>query len=71
MRESTVVTPLRRLRKEAGLTQKDLAQISGVNSRQIQRIELGESRIENITLENALALAGALGVSVESLIATE
>ena len=59
---------LKELRKERGLTQIQLAQMSGVNSRQIQRIENSESDIENVTLRNALALAKALGVSVEDLL---
>lgn len=59
---------LKELRKERGMTQIQLAQMSGVNSRQIQRVENGESDIGNVTLRNALALAKALGVSVEDLL---
>lgn len=58
---------LEELRKERGLTQVQLAELSGVNSRQIQRVENGESDMGNVTLRNALALAKALGVSVEEL----
>lgn len=60
--------PLTRYRKERGLTQKQLADLSGVNSRQIQRIESGSSKAENLTLKNALALAKALGIKPEDLI---
>ena len=61
-------TPLRRLRLAAGLTQAQLAAASGVNPRQIQRVESGASKAENLTLKNAVALAAALGVGVEDLI---
>lgn len=59
---------LRELRQKAGLTQKELAIRSGVNIRQIQRVELGTSQIENVTLVNAKRLADALGVKIEDLI---
>lgn len=59
--------PLRRLRLAAGLTQAQLATASGVNPRQIQRVENGESKAENLTLKNAVALAAALGVGAEEL----
>lgn len=59
---------LRELRLKAGLTQKELAIRSGVHSRQIQRVELGTSRIENLTLINAKRLADALGVPIEELL---
>lgn len=59
---------LRRLRKAAGLTQKQLAEASGVHARQIQRVESGDSAAANLTLQNALALAAALGVRPEELI---
>lgn len=58
---------LKELRRERGLTQFQLAKLSGVNSRQIQRVENGESEMGNVTLKNALALAKALGVAVEDL----
>lgn len=62
------LVPLARYRKERGLTQKQLAALSGVNSRQIQRIEAGESKAENLTLKNALAIAKALEIKPEDLI---
>lgn len=66
--ESKSTAPLYRLRKERGMTQAQLAAASGVNSRQIQRVELGTSKAENLTLKNALALADALEVDVRELI---
>lgn len=61
-------TPLRRLRLAAGLTQAQLAAASSVNPRQIQRVESGASKAENLTLKNAVALASALGIKPEDLI---
>lgn len=45
-----------------------LSDASGVNIRQIARIEGGESKMSNVTLGNALALADALGVDVRELL---
>lgn len=59
---------LRELRQKAGLTQLQLAEKSGVNARQIRRVELGTSQIENVTLINAKRLADALGVGIEELL---
>jgi transcriptional regulator with XRE-family HTH domain len=55
-------------RAELGMTQKQLAEKSGINIRQIQRIESGETALRNITLANAIALANALDVPVEDLL---
>lgn len=62
------VSQLRRLRNAAGMTQTQLSQASGVNARQIRRVESGDSDAANLTLRNALALAAALGVCPEELI---
>ena len=59
---------LKSARKAAGLTQQELSERSGVNVRQIQRIENGESQIGNISLANAVKLADALGIHVRDLI---
>lgn len=56
------------LRKRGGITQKALAAAAGINIRQIQKLESGEIRAENLTLKNALALAAALGVEPKDLI---
>lgn len=55
-------------RIKAGMTQAQLAEKSGVNVRQIQRVELGESEAGNLTASNLIALADALGVDVKSLV---
>lgn len=58
---------LKEFRTAAGLNQGELAQLSGVNIRQIQRVEGGTSDINNLTAKNLLALANALGVAPEEL----
>lgn len=60
--------PLQEARARAGLTQQQLADISGVNVRQIRRVELGESRAGNMTAVNLQAIADALGVDIRDLI---
>lgn len=51
-----------------GMTQKELAEKSGINIRQIQKYESGEYDIGNMTLENAIALADALGCEMRDLL---
>lgn len=55
-------------RSLAGLTQKELAEKSGINIRQIQKYESGEYDVGNMTLKNALALAEALECEVNDLL---
>ena len=55
-------------REEKDMTQKQLADASGVNIRQLQRIENGEGDMSNVTLGNAVTLAAALGVDVKELL---
>ena len=52
----------------AELTQAQLAQKSGVNIRQIQRVELGEAEAGNLTAKNLIAIADALGVDARELL---
>ena len=56
---------MRSLRMRAGLTQHELAERSGVSRTAIASIETGQR--SGITLDNALRLADALGISVEVL----
>lgn len=65
---TVVLTGLKELRLAAGLTQQQLAAESGVNIRQIQRVESGSSDAGNLTARNLLAIADALGVDPHSLI---
>lgn len=58
------MTMLERLRREQGLDQKDLAARAGVAQSTVSRAESGGK----LTLDTALGLAKALGVSVEALL---
>ena len=62
------ITKLEWSRRMAELTQSELAKKSGVNIRQIQRVELGEAEAGNLTAKNLLAIADALGVDVRALL---
>lgn len=56
------------IRTEKGMTQSKLAELSGINARQIRKIETGEIKTRNITVGTITALARALGVGIEELI---
>ena len=62
------ITKLEWSRRMADMTQAELAQKSGVNIRQIQRVELGEAEAGNLTAKNLLAIADALGVDISELL---
>lgn len=62
------VNSIRAARLKAGLTQHQLAAASGVNVRQIQRVELGSSDAGNLTARNLLAIADSLGIDPHDLI---
>lgn len=51
---------IKKMRKEKGMTQKQLAEAIGVNIRWVQKVEAGEVNIENITFLNAIKLIRAL-----------
>lgn len=55
--------PIAYLRTQHGMTQRQLADAAGMNIRQVQKLESGETLVENTTVKNALAIAAALGVS--------
>lgn len=59
---------VRRFRQLAGLTQYELADLSGLSFRAIQRVEDGSSRPRSDTIE---ALAKAMKVSVSALLVDE
>ena len=52
------------LRKERGLSQEELAELSGLDRTYISGIERG---LRNVALRNIEALANALGVSIAEL----
>lgn len=62
------ITKMEWSRRVAGLTQAQLAEASGVNIRQIQRVELGEAEAGNLTAKNLIAIADALGVDARELL---
>lgn len=62
------ITKLEWSRRVEGLTQAQLAEASGVNIRQIQRVELGEAEAGNLTAKNLIAIADALDVDIRRLI---
>lgn len=62
------ITKLEWSRRMAELTQSELAKKSGVNIRQIQRVELGEAEAGNLTAKNLIAIADALGVDARELL---
>jgi transcriptional regulator with XRE-family HTH domain len=63
---STVGKRLRAFRERAGLSQNQLAQLSGVTRTSIIFLENG--RRQDITTQTAILLADALGISVDELI---
>lgn len=59
---------LKELRKLCGMTQKELAEKSGVNIRQIQKYESGEYALDNMTTKTADAISRAFGCSIDDLV---
>lgn len=66
--EEKYKSPLKFQRVAVGMTQAQLAEASGVNIRQIQRVESGRSKEENMTVKNLLAIADVLGIDPHYLI---
>lgn len=62
------ITKLEWTRRAAEMTQAELAAKSGVNVRQLQKVEAGEIETGNMTARNLIALADALGVDARDLI---
>jgi transcriptional regulator with XRE-family HTH domain len=57
---------VKELRNKAGLSQRDLAELSNISNAEISRIETGNR--QNISIKSIQALAPHLGVSIEHLI---
>ena len=53
---------IKQLRTAAGMTQRELAEKADVNIRQIQKYEVDQPEIGNVSLRITIALADALGV---------
>lgn len=62
------ITKLEWARRMAGMTQTELAAKSGVNIRQIQRVEIGEAEAGNLTAKNLIAISDALDVDAKKLL---
>lgn len=58
---------VREWRQIRNWTQNELAQRAQVDISQIQRLEYGERKLENMTLKAALNIANALGVRIEQI----
>lgn len=67
-RISNNLSNVKSLRVSRGITQKELAEISNINIRQIQKYEYGEYDTGKMMLRNAIALADALECDVRELI---
>lgn len=63
-----MINHVKTYRKKQGLTQSDLANRAGLNIRQIQKVENGEVKTENITLKTIQAIAQALNAKIDDLI---
>lgn len=59
---------LKEIRESKGITQKALAELSGVNPRTVQNFEQGKSDINKASVIKVYALAKALDCAVEDLI---
>ena len=59
---------LKELRKNKGLTQKALSDLTGIPLNTLQKYEYGQYNIKNMTLIKAITIAKALGVKAEDLI---
>ena len=67
-RNSSDCSPLKRQRKIAGLTQKQLAELAGVKIRMIQAYEQYDQDISKAEVATVMRLSKCLGCSVEDLI---
>ena len=58
---------IKKLRLVRGYTQQVLAEYACMTEAQLQRIEEGKVKVENLSLKTALSLAKALGVEIEEI----
>lgn len=58
---------IKKLRLVRGITQQELAEYACMTEGQLQRIEEGKVKVENLSLKTALSLAKALGVEIEEI----
>lgn len=65
--ESYIANPLQQARKAAGLTQKQLAEITGIPLTLIQKLENGTREMAKVNVGYALKIARALSTTAEAL----
>lgn len=65
--ESYIANPLQRARKAAGLTQKQLAETTGIPLTLICKLENGTREMAKVNVGYALKIARALGTTAEAL----
>lgn len=61
-------TELKQARKAKGLTQKELAEVTGINLRTLQHYEQGSKDLNLAAAITVYAIADALGVKIEDLL---
>ena len=59
---------LKKIRESKGFTQKELAEKSGINIRQIQHYEQGTHNINGASVTTALKIADALDTDVRDIL---
>lgn len=62
------INPIKHAREAIGMTQKQLAEATGLNLRTIQKLENGERDILSMEVRNLLSLAKALEVELWALL---
>lgn len=58
---------IRKMRKEKELTLHQLSVLSGVSVTQIQGVETGKIKLENMTVKNFMKICNALNVRPEEI----
>ena len=61
-------TNLQKARQAAGLSQSQLAEKAGISLRTLQHYEIGDKNIRKAAVETVIALAEALGCSINDII---
>lgn len=61
-------TKLQEVRKAVGLSQSQLAERAGIPLRTLQHYEIGDKNIRKAAVDTVLALAEALGCSINEII---
>lgn len=62
---------LKRIRVSVGMTQNELADISGINIKSIASYEQNPEKINNASVKSLYILANCLGCEIEDILETE